>query len=272
MARPRIAGAWWDRSWNPVGGCLAVSTGCRRCYAARLAGTQQSNVPLYAGTTEWVRGRPVFNGKVTVLPPDHSGWGWPLRWPGAKEPKLGAGLPSLIFVADTSDLFFEKRPLAHINRVISSIAWSKHNHIGQLLTKRPHVMADYFMAPRTNALLSWRQRFWLGFSAERQKEFDERWPYMWQLAERGWIVFVSIGPMLGPVKLPADFLAYGQRVWVIVSGEEDKDARPMDPDWARAVRDQCANNNVPFFLLQMGGREEVPPLDLFVREFPRWPP
>lgn len=40
--------------------------------------------------------------------------------------------------------------------------------------------------------------------------------------------------------------------WVIVGGESGKDARPMHPDWARAIRDQCAEADVPFFFKQWG--------------------
>jgi protein gp37 len=222
MARPRIP-AWWDATINLVGGCTHVSTGCRHCYAALLSGTQQSNIELYAETTDWKRGRPVFNGKLTVLPPNHPTWRWLSRWKGAEHPLLGPGQPSLIFVSDMSDLFHEQRPITHINRVVSAIAWCPHRHIGQLLTKRPHVMAKYFLAPDRDQRASWRERFWLGFSAERQKEFDERWTHIRKLAEAGWIVFVSVAPMLGPVVLPPDFLAHRGRVWVIASGEEDKE-------------------------------------------------
>jgi protein gp37 len=268
MARPRIP-AWWDGAWNPVGGCFAVSPGCKNCYAARLAGTQQWNVPLYSPTTDWVRGKTVFNNTLTVLPPTHKTWLWPMRWPGAKYPLLGPGQPSLIFVVDMADLFHEERPATHIDQVVSAIAWSPHRHIGLLLTKRPHVMAKYFLAPDSDRRASWRDIFWLGFSAERQKEFDERWPYMRQLAERSWTVFCSAAPLLGPVVLPLDFLSYGNRVWVIASGEQAKDARPMNPDWARALRDQCASAGVPFFCLQMSGGEQIPN-DLFIRKFPNW--
>ena len=77
--------------------------------------------------------------------------------------------------------------------------------------------------------------------------------------------------MIGPVKLPPDFLAYGNRVWVIVGGEQRTNAnhvpRPMDPDWARALRDQCEKAGVWFNLLQMSGRKDIPH-DLFVRQFP----
>ncbi len=40
--------------------------------------------------------------------------------------------------------------------------------------------------------------------------------------------------------------------WVICGGESGKDARPMHPDWARSLRDQCASAGVPFFFKQWG--------------------
>ncbi|QEX18538.1 hypothetical protein FRZ44_38450 [Hypericibacter terrae] len=40
--------------------------------------------------------------------------------------------------------------------------------------------------------------------------------------------------------------------WVIVGGESGPGARPMHPDWARSLRDQCAAAKVPFFFKQWG--------------------
>ena len=40
--------------------------------------------------------------------------------------------------------------------------------------------------------------------------------------------------------------------WVIVGGESGPQARPMHPDWVRAIRDQCAAAEVPFLLKQWG--------------------
>ena len=105
---------------------------------------------------------------------------------------------------------------------------------------------------------------WLGFSAERQKEFDLRWPHMKILAERGYLVFVSIAPMIGSVTLPDDFLALGR--WVIVGGEQRVRPRqyvhPMDVDWARNLRDQCVAAGIKFFMKQMADNAPIPP-DLF---------
>jgi protein gp37 len=40
--------------------------------------------------------------------------------------------------------------------------------------------------------------------------------------------------------------------WVIVGGESGNGARPMHPDWARSIRDQCVEAKVPFFFKQWG--------------------
>jgi protein gp37 len=265
MAASR-GGNWWDGNWSPVGGCSPVSPGCKNCYAAEIAAKQRHQIPLYLGATDFRNEKPRFNGHLTALPAGHPGWVWPLTWPGAHRPLLGPGQPSLIFVGAMTDIFHENRPEADIDKVVEMIGLS--DHVGLLLTKRALRMAQYFAAPRPEKTeRRWRQKLWLGFSAERQEEFDARWAHLGPLAERGYTVFVSIAPMLAPVKLPPDFLRHGQRAWAIVSGEQGRGARHMDPNWARAVRDQCAAAGVPFFVLQMAGRKEIPN-DLFVRQFP----
>jgi protein gp37 len=40
--------------------------------------------------------------------------------------------------------------------------------------------------------------------------------------------------------------------WVIVGGESGPHARPMNPAWARSLRDQCVAAGVPFFFKQWG--------------------
>lgn len=250
---------WTDATWNPIGGCSIRSPGCINCYAQLLAGTRLTGHPLYKGVTDTVKGKPVFNGKMTIAADDHHVWRWPLKWRGAKFPRMGVGMPSLIFVADMADLFHEDRPVVDIERVTAVCAKSKH--ISQLLTKRPDVMAYHFRrtVPMNN--------FWLGFSAERQQEFDERWPHMRPLAAAGWTIFVSIEPMIGPVTLPPDFLAVGKHAQIIVGGESGADRRETNPDWMRAVRDQCLAAGVPYFTKQMTGKRHIP-TDLMIRQFP----
>jgi len=40
--------------------------------------------------------------------------------------------------------------------------------------------------------------------------------------------------------------------WVIVGGESGPGARPMNPRWARSIRDQCVEAQVPFHFKQWG--------------------
>lgn len=56
--------------------------------------------------------------------------------------------------------------------------------------------------------------------------------------------------------------------WVIVGGESGPGARPMSPDWARSIRDQCEEAGVPFLMKQMTKKAEIP-ADLMIREFPQ---
>jgi protein gp37 len=166
-----------------------------------------------------------------------------------------------------SDIFMEGRPDEIITRICATLAAS--DHIGLLLTKRTRRMAKFFMALDARTVKRWQAKLWLGFSAEDQRWFDKRWVDMRVLADAGWRVFVSVAPMIAPLKLPDDFLALGPRVWVIVAGEQGKhaDCRDMDPAWVRSLRDQCASNNIPFFMKQMAKGAAIPH-DLRLRQFP----
>jgi protein gp37 len=128
---------------------------------------------------------------------------------------------------------------------------------------------------------------WLGVSAERQQEAEERVPQL--LHTPAAIRFVSAEPLLGPIDLrelgvpwvhhhPDNRIvtAEGQAAmasiiksavaklggtmldWVIAGGESGAGARPMHPDWARSLRDQCAAAGVPFFFKQHGRRRCAP--------------
>lgn len=45
--------------------------------------------------------------------------------------------------------------------------------------------------------------------------------------------------------------------WIIVGGESGPGARPMHPDWARSLRDQCKAAGVPFLFKQWGEWAQV---------------
>jgi protein gp37 len=246
-----------------------VKADCDNCLAMHLAGTQQAahNVALYKGTTRQTRdGRHVWNGNLPIREPGHPDWMFPLTYAGAEHPVMGPGMPSIIFTVMMGDLFVTHRPVEHIHRVIAPLVASRH--IGLIQTRYTERLASYFAATPARDLRRYQKRLGLGFSAAEQRFVDERLPDMLPLAKAGWTVYLIVSPFRGPVVLPNEFLEL-DTVWCIASGEEfrGKAPRPMDPDWARALRDQCADAGVPFFFNQMSGRASIP-ADLFVREFP----
>ncbi len=61
--------------------------------------------------------------------------------------------------------------------------------------------------------------------------------------------FVSAEPLIGPVTEDLAGIA-----WLICGGESGPRHRPMNPDWARSLRDQCQAQGVAFWFKQVGGR------------------
>jgi len=110
-------------------------------------------IPLYDGVPIGLRGRPVFNGLLTVAAPAHPLWLWPLKWQGAKNPVLGEGQPSLIFVGDMADCFTKLAP--HVGH--------RRSRRGQWLGVGPHrpnfspsaadAMTEYFVRQRSDRTL-----------------------------------------------------------------------------------------------------------------------
>ena len=117
---------------------------------------------------------------------------------------------------------------------------------------------------------------WLGVSTEDQKRADERIPDL--LATPAAVRFISAEPLLRAVNLKQISIKPGWVVdaltgrnddmhrpcpdkprldWVIVGGESGPGARPMHPDWARDIRDQCEAAGVPFFFKQWGAWKPI---------------
>lgn len=114
---------------------------------------------------------------------------------------------------------------------------------------------------------------WLGVSCENQQTADERIPLLLQTPAA--VRWISAEPLLGPINFlqvihptagTANVLTgiykgddrnnyCTDRIinWVVAGGESGPGARPMHPDWARSLRDQCKAAGVPFFFKQWGG-------------------
>jgi protein gp37 len=94
---------------------------------------------------------------------------------------------------------------------------------------------------------SWPPNVWLGVSAEDQQRADQRIPHL--RATPAAVRFLSCEPLLGEI-VAADEVECLD--WVICGGESGPRARPMHPDWARSLREQCAAAGTPFFFKQHG--------------------
>ena len=241
---------WTDATWQPITGCSVVSPGCTNCYAMRLAGTRLQHHPSRANLTTMTKAGPVWNGAVRF---NREWLTQPLGW---KKPKR-------IFVCAHSDLFHEAVPDEWILDVFTIMAIADH-HTFQVLTKRADRMCDFLNRPDllddiyTNwtsfsgaprEVYSWPlHNVWLGCSAEDQRRYDERRRWLDETPAK--VKFWSIEPMLGPIDMKIQFVKTPD--WIIVGGESGPGARPMHPDWVRAIRDQCAAAGVPFFFKQWG--------------------
>jgi len=104
-----------------------------------------------------------------------------------------------------------------------------------------------------------------GISIENQGLADERLPHLLRVKGHR---FVMIEPMLGPIDL-TNFLNVN---WVVLGSETGgDDARPMDLDWARTVRDQVVPRKIPFFVKQVGNNHRNPNRKLDGRTWDEFP-
>jgi len=212
---------WTDSTWNPVRGCTKVSPGCKHCYAE-----------TFAERWRGIPGHPYEHGFDLKLVPQKLEE--PLRW----------ARPRRIFVNSMSDLFHEGVPDSYIDRVFRVMELADW-HTFQILTKRHERLASFARARAAESTIG--RHIWLGVSVEDRRH---GLPRLEALRDVPAVVrFLSIEPLLedlGPLDL-------GGIAWVIVGGESGPGARPMDPRWVTAIRDQCAGDRVPFFFKQWGG-------------------
>jgi protein gp37 len=244
---------WADRVWNPVTGCSHAGTpGCDHCYAKRMAAR-------LAGRAGYSQDGPF---RVTI----HM---------DRMDDPIRLKKPSRIFVCSMGDLFHKDVPASVVEDVYD-VMGSARQHTFIVLTKRPENVMEklYGQADGVQARLlgggDYLENVWLGVTAENQAAADERIPLLLQVpaAKR----FVSCEPLLGPIDVSLSCWGEGKQRppvevqgaqldnrlggldWIIAGGETGPGARPMDPQWARALRDECREAGVPFFFKRMGGK------------------
>lgn len=272
---------WTHHTFNGWRGCSKVSDGCRNCYAEKMSkrnpgvlgewgahGTRviaseaQWKLPLKWDRLAQVSGRKrvfcaslgdVFEDRPELVEPRHR-------------------LFNLIMETPYLDwLLLTKRPENMQGMIEETVG-----HMGEGYADMwPHCF----------------QNVWLGTSVENQAAADQRIPKLLEvpaalhfLSCEPLLGMVDLSPWLyacsaceEPVKPLSpqwrmgyegwehrcddahpqcghfDVNIHNKGVdWVIVGGESGAKARPMLPDWARSLRDQCSDAGVPYFMKQWG--------------------
>jgi len=283
---------WTDATWNPITGCSVISPGCTNCYAMRLAGTRLKDHPSRAGLTDPSKAGPVWNGNLKF----NEQWlDQPLRW---RRPRMifvcaHGDLFHEKVPDDWIDQVFAVTAMApqHVFQILTKRVDRMSSYILEL-AKAPadrlhHATleagfedeAGCAVANWINGFSRWRHmsddknpldgskprwplpNVWLGFSAEDQQRFDERWPHVGPLAGEGWVTWLSAEPLLGPLDIGNGVAydgeggfdpLYPKLDWVVAGGESGAGARPMHPDWPRSLRDQCQAGGVAYHFKQWG--------------------
>lgn len=251
---------WAHATWNAVVGCDKVSQGCVNCYATKMARRLElMGQKKYMGLTVLQGSQVQWSGKVSF---DESALLKPLAW---KKPKR-------IFVTSMGDPNHENVTDLARDKMLAVIAEAEQ-HDFLWLTKRPADMDRYYASfgadeaedrgmtfaawcigtlgeeafERILAKRMWRglPNLWVGTSvenAEQKRRIDE----LRKVPAK--VRFLSCEPLLGDLG-EVDLTGIH---WVIAGGESGPNARPLHPDWARSLRDQCKDAGVPFFFKQWG--------------------
>jgi protein gp37 len=274
---------------HAVRGCTSASEACHGaegggCYARRLCATRLCKVPAYAGLAEMRNGRPQWTGEVRLCPEELQK---PLR---RRSPAvvfvadMGDMFHEKVPFEYIAALFGVMAATSHITYILltkrakrlrefyewvqreaaAAVVWNggKIGAGGKPLAHFCATMAlEQVRAQMTNFQFSaacnqpWPlPNVWTGVSVESQD-------YVWRVEELLKVPavghWVSVEPMLSAVQM-ADlcnaYLLDDPAVDGIVCGcESGPGRRPFELDWARSLRDQCAEAGVPFYLKQMPG-------------------
>jgi protein gp37 len=252
---------WTDATVNFWWGCTKVSAPCDNCYAE--AWSKRSGGDLWGAGAA----RRKVEGAIAAI--------------RALQRKAASFFAKhnrrrRVFISSMSDIFDNEVDLAWFAEAWSLICECDQLDI-QLVTKRLPMIEKLLAAIGATA---WPQHVGLIITVADQAEADRDVPRLLVLKRKLGIPWVglSIEPMLGPINLTkielrrfgghptelsnqlgdyiqplrGNFTDSATIDWVIVGGESGGRARPMHPDWARALRDQCIAAGVPFNFKQHG--------------------
>lgn len=199
-------------------------------------------------------------------------------WQGPIRNASGKVLSNRGDVAENADMHNgELLTMSDLRRDLFALIDATPNLDWLLLTKRPEnirKMWDYSRKLKTTRVSQnegdnidvFRPNVWIGTSISDQESADKQIPELLKCRDLSPVLFLSAEPLLGAIDcrgfLGNDVLETPKKKrhqftiegidWVIAGGESGPNARPMHPQWARSLRDQCAAACVPFLFKQWG--------------------
>jgi len=268
-------GLYWDRLLRLIDGCTPCSPGCR-CWVAR-----EAKVRTY-GAKDLLGSDGMWNGQIRLR---HDNLDLPIR---TKKPQAWLILNDLFhedvpeeFIAATygvASVCPDHTFLILTKRADRMVRWyQKHtNYSNWCINEACLALPDIrTFGIRLKQDRTWPlPNVWLGCTVVNQQEADEKISLLLQIQAA--VRWVSLEPLLDPIDLskwfwdfnedyqPPRFLDEGEtyRVkpnipshkisWVVAGGETGPGARPMNPEWAVSVKDQCVSAGTPFFFKGYG--------------------
>lgn len=264
---------WSDATWNPVTGCTEVSPGCNACYAKTFAERWRGKEGHY-----------YQNGFDLQLRPEKLDQ--PLRWRRPRRIFVNS-MSDLFHDGVPGDYIINVFVvMAMASRHTFQVLTKRHGRMRSLLSAEgfyDEVLArlSILSYPDVHHVRWPLPNVWLGVSAENQQWADIRIPAL--LGTPAAVRFISAEPLLGPINLHAGWLSPPVTLqaattvedrarlaqfcreqaikaggwtpfldWVIVGGESGRTPRPMHPQWARSLRDQCQAAGVAYLFKQWG--------------------
>ena len=267
---------WTDHTVNFWWGCAKVSPACAHCYAEaldkRYLGWPRKQDEPRVNTLHW-------GTDASRLLRVEAARREALRY---ERQAVKEGRRFRVFTNSMADFFEDRRDLDGARLEALEVIRQTPHLDWLILTKRPEKIRELLQraydCTGDPELYRWLGEWingnppanvWLGTTVEDQERADQRIPHLLKVPAA--VRFLSCEPLLGPLALrPVDDFSdngHGRRWlggpscnaasspgidWVICGGESGPHARPMHPDWARGLRDQCAAAGVPFLFKQWG--------------------
>ena len=278
---------WADATFNPWIGCSKVHAGCANCYAeadfdkrrgrASWGPRGTRSVTSYVNWEDPIRlNRKAEREGVRLrlfcasLADVFEDWQGPMLHRGER----------LYYRGDINDGVIEPASVFETPHPETLADWHSlgmddlRRRLFVLIDETPHL--DWLLLTKRPENIRWmwpdeqrRENVWLVTSVSDQATADKQIPELLKCRDLSPVLGVSCEPLLGEIDLRWDWLSTdspdspcpacsdiacdcGALDWVIAGGESGPNARPMHPDWARSLRDQCEGAGVPFFFKQWG--------------------